>query len=83
MMEPNLSLQEAGGPRPPVATLSAMFDRTVAAAPDRVALRHLGVVLTYREMGRAVAALAERVAALVAPILTCATPLPSKKASRK
>src|SRR2546429_2342534 len=53
--------------RPPVATLCAMYDRTVAATPDRVALRHLGVVLTYREMGRAVAALAERVAAMVAP----------------
>jgi long-chain acyl-CoA synthetase len=54
-----------------------MFDRTVAATPDRVALRHLGVVLTYREMGRAVAALAERVAAMVAPGEVVALVLPN------
>ena len=39
-------------PYPPVATLCAMFDHAVATAPDKVALRHLDVVLTYREMGR-------------------------------
>ena len=60
-----------------VATLCAMFDRAVAATPDRVAVRHLGVALTYREMGRAVAALAERVAAMVAPGEVVALVLPN------
>jgi long-chain acyl-CoA synthetase len=35
--------------------------------PDKVALRHLGAALTYRELGRAVGALARRLAAKVAP----------------
>ena len=51
----------------PVATLCAMFAHAVATAPDKVALRHLGVALIYREVGRAVAALAQRLAPIVPP----------------
>ena len=54
----DLSLRGAEARSAPVATLCAMFDHAVATAPDNVALRHSGVVLTYREVGRAVAALA-------------------------
>src|ERR1700730_8303443 len=43
-----------------------MFDHAVLGAPDKVAIRHLGAALTYRELGRAVAALARRLAAMVA-----------------
>ena len=49
-MEPDLSLHGANGYNPPAATLCAMFDHAVAAAPDSVALRHLDVVLTYRDL---------------------------------
>ena len=35
-----------------VSTLCELFDRAVATAPDGAALRHSGVTLTYREMGR-------------------------------
>ena len=65
-MEKHLSLQPADELKVPVATLCAMFDDAVAAAPERVALQHLDAELTYRELGRAVAALAQRLAALVA-----------------
>jgi long-chain acyl-CoA synthetase len=50
-----------------VATLCAMFDHAVIAAPERVALRHRGVALTYRELGRAVSALAQRLTGMVTP----------------
>src|SRR5712671_5782085 len=66
-MEHDLSLHHADELKAPVATLCAMFDCAVATAPERVALRHLGAALTYRELGRAVAALAQRLAAMVAP----------------
>ncbi len=62
----------------PVATLCAMFDHAVATAPNEVALCHSGVALTYREVGRAVAALAQRLAPIVRPgrwwRLSCQTP---------
>src|SRR5258708_26506524 len=76
-MKPDLSLPEAGEPKTPVATLCAMSDWAVAATPNRIALRHLGVALTYCEMGRAVAALAERVAAMAAPGEVVALVLPN------
>src|SRR6266446_2670757 len=50
----------------PASTLCSMFDHAVARAPDKVALRHRGAALTYRELGRAVAALARRLATMVA-----------------
>ena len=49
----------------PAPTLCSMFDQAVASAPDKVALRHLGAALTYRELGRAVAALARRLAVVL------------------
>src|SRR5271169_525428 len=61
----------------PVATLCAMFDHAVATAPDKVALRHSGVALTYREVGRAVAALARRLAPIVTPGEVVALVLPN------
>jgi hypothetical protein len=42
----------------PASTLCSMFDHAVTSAPDKVAIRHLGAALTYRELGLAVAALA-------------------------
>ena len=60
MMDADLSLRRADEPKATVTTLCAMFDCAVATAPERVALRHLGAALTYRELGRAVAALAQR-----------------------
>lgn len=62
-----LSLPNLEGAEAPVSTLCDLFDRAVATAPDAVALRHRGVALTYREMGRAVSALALRLAEIVAP----------------
>ena len=59
-MEEGLSLQGADELKPPVTTLCAMLDHAVSTAPERVALRHLDAALTYRELGRAVAALAQR-----------------------
>ena len=76
-MEKHLSLQPADELKVPVATLCAMFDDAVAAAPERVALQHLDAELTYRELGRAVAALAQRLAALVAPGEVVALVLPN------
>ena len=61
----------------PASTLCSMFDHTVASAPDKVAIRHLGAVLTYRELGLAVAALARRLAAMVAPGEVVAIVLPN------
>ncbi len=57
-----LPMHGVGEARPALATISAVFDYAVASAPDAVALRHLDTVLTYREEGRAVAALAQRLA---------------------
>ena len=76
-MENHLSLHRADELKAPVATLCAMFDDAVAVAPERVALRHLGAALTYRELGRAVAALAQRLAAMVAPGEVVALVLPN------
>src|SRR5271156_3709998 len=76
-MEPDLSLHGADGFKPSAATLCAMFDHAVAAAPDSVALRHLDAVLTYRELGRAVEALAQRLATMVEPGETVALVLPN------
>jgi long-chain acyl-CoA synthetase len=66
-MQHDFSLAGADGQKAPVATLSTLFDHAVAAAPDKVALRRLDAVLTYRELGRAVEALARRLAWLVEP----------------
>ncbi len=66
-----------GEPRPAFPTLCAMFDRAVATAPDTVSLRHLGASLTYREEGRAVSALARRLAAVAAPGEVVALLLPN------
>lgn len=43
------------------------FGDAVANTPDKLALRHLGTTVTYRELGRAVMALAQRLAETVAP----------------
>src|SRR5260370_41898511 len=77
MMDADLSLRRADEPKATVTTLCAMFDCAVATAPERVALRHLGAALTYRELGRAVAALAQRLAAMVAPGEVVALVLPN------
>ena len=61
-MEECLSLQGADELKPPVTTLCAMLDHAVSTAPERVALRHLDAALTYRKLGRAVAALAHYLA---------------------
>src|SRR5271154_2474867 len=76
-MEPDLCLHGAGRFKPSAATLCAMFDHAVAAAPDSVALRQLDAVLTYRELGRAVEALARRLATMVEPGETVALVLPN------
>jgi long-chain acyl-CoA synthetase len=44
----------------------AMFDDAVANTPDKLALRYLGTTVIYRELGRAVMALAQRLAETVA-----------------
>ena len=75
-MEHDLSLHRADELKAPVATLCAMFDHAVATVPERVALRHFDAVLTYRELGVAVAALAQRLAAMVAPGEVVALVLP-------
>jgi long-chain acyl-CoA synthetase len=76
-MEYDLSVRGAEARSAPDATLCAMFDHAVATAPDKVALRHLDVALTYREMGRAVVALAQRLAPIVSPGEVVALVLPS------
>jgi long-chain acyl-CoA synthetase len=76
-MEPDLSLHGPVARDAPVATLCAMFDHAVAIAPDKVALRHLDVALTYREVGRAVSALAQRLAPMVTPGEVVALILPN------
>jgi long-chain acyl-CoA synthetase len=76
-MKHNLSLPGADERKAPVATLCAMFDQAVATAPDKVALRHFGVALTYREVGGAVEALAQRLAPMVEPGEVVALVLPN------
>jgi long-chain acyl-CoA synthetase len=76
-MDQDLSLHGREARNAPVATLCAMFDHAVATAPDKVALRHLDVALTYREVGRAVAALAQRLAPIVTPGEVVALVLPN------
>jgi long-chain acyl-CoA synthetase len=75
-MEHDLSLRGVDE-KAPLATLCAMFDHAVATVPERVALRHFDAVLTYRELGVAVAALAQRLAAMVAPGEVVALVLPN------
>ena len=76
-MEHDLRLRGAEARSAPVATLCAMFDHAVATAPEKVALRHSGASLTYREVGRAVAALARRLARIVMPGEVVALVLPN------
>src|SRR3974377_1588860 len=66
-MQTDFLLQTTGERSAPVSTLCDLFDRAVAATPEKVALRHCGAALSYREMGRAVASLAGRLEAIVAP----------------
>jgi long-chain acyl-CoA synthetase len=65
MMKAELLLETTHELAAPVSTLCHIFDQAVATAPRTVALRHLGVALTYHEMGRAVAALARRLSSTV------------------
>ena len=76
-MELDVSLPGADSRKGPLATVSAMFDDAVATAPDRVALRHFDAALTYREVGLAVAALANLLARTVAPGEVVALVLPN------
>src|SRR5258705_7779586 len=76
-MERDPSLHGADARKAHVATMCAMFDHAVETAPDNVALRHFGAALTYRELGRAVAALASGLAAMVAPGEVVALVLPN------
>ena len=66
-MQTDFLLQTTGERSAPVSTLCDLFDRAVAATPEKVALRHCGAALSYREMGHAVASLAGRLEAIVAP----------------
>jgi long-chain acyl-CoA synthetase len=76
-MKPDLLLPSGAEAKAPVSTLCAMLDHAVATAPEAVALRHLGAGLSYREVGRAVAALAQRLAAIVRPGEVVALVLPN------
>jgi hypothetical protein len=76
-MERDLSPHGADARKPLLATLCAAFDHAVATSPHKVALRHFGVALTYRELGRAVTALAMRLASIVAPGEVMALVLPN------
>jgi len=66
-MERNPSFHGTDARKAHLATMCALFDHAVETAPDNVALRHFGAVLTYRELGRGVAALASSLAAMVDP----------------
>ena len=72
-----LPVHGVGEPRPDLKTISAVFDHAVATAPETVALHHLGASLTYGEEGRAVRALARRLAAIAAPGEVVALLLPN------
>ena len=76
-LDPNSSLHGSDDLKAPATTLCTMFDRAVASVPDKVAIRHLGAALTYRELGRAVAALARRLTAIVRPGEVLAMVLPN------
>jgi long-chain acyl-CoA synthetase len=77
-MDLDLPLHGVGEAKLRVATVSAMFDHAAATVPDAVSVRHLGASLTWRGEGRAVAALARRLAALpVAPGEVVALVLPN------
>src|SRR5260221_7604594 len=76
-MERDPSLHCADARKAHVATMCAMFDHAVETAPDNVALSHFGVELPYRDLGRAVAALATGLAAMVAPGEVVALVLPN------
>ena len=76
-MRHDLPLHVPEARKAPVATVCAAFDHAVETAPDNVALRHFGAVLTYRELGRAVAALASSLAAMVDPGDVVALVLPN------
>ena len=75
--ELGLQAHSGGEPRPDFATVSAMFRHAVATAADTVSLRHLGASVTYREEGRAVSALARRLASAAAPGEAVALVLPN------
>ena len=76
-MEQDLLLHGPEARNAPVETLCAMFDDAVATAPGKVALRHLDVALTYREVGRAVAALSQHLSRIVTPGEVVALVLPN------
>ena len=76
-MPVDLSLLGIDDAQAPVSTLCALFDHAVATSPETVALRHLDTALTWREMGRAVWALARRLAEIVAPGDVVALVLPN------
>lgn len=73
----DLPVHGVGEPRPDFPTLCAMFRHAVSTAPDAVSLRHLDAAITYREEGRAVSALARRLAAVAAPGEAVALLLPN------
>lgn len=77
MSIPSLPVWGVGEPRPDLRTVSAIFGHAAATAPEAVALRHREAALTYREEGRAVAALARRLAGLAAPGEVVALLLPN------
>jgi long-chain acyl-CoA synthetase len=77
MMDVCPSVRRADQPKATAVTLCAMFDHAVATAPEKVALRRLDAVLTYRELGRAVEALARRLVPMVEPGEVVALVLPN------
>jgi long-chain acyl-CoA synthetase len=77
MMDARLSVRRAEQPKATAVTLCAIFDHAVATAPEKVALRHLDTVLTYRELGRAAEALARLLASIVEPGEVVALVLPN------
>ena len=76
MMPVDLSLLGIDDAQTPVSTLCGIFDR-LPLAPETIALRHFDSALTWREMGRAVWALARRLAEIVAPGDVVALVLPN------
>jgi long-chain acyl-CoA synthetase len=75
-----LPLHGIGEPRPDFATVSAMFDHAVAAAPERIALRDAAGAITYGEEGRAAASLSGLLASEAAPGDIVALLLPNSAA---
>jgi long-chain acyl-CoA synthetase len=75
-----LPLHGVGEPRPDFATVSAMFDHAVAAAPERIALRDAGGAMTYAEEGRAASSLCSLLAKEAAPGDIVALLLPNSAA---